>query len=97
MHWTGDVWRMIVALRQHRPDLSICTLAAPPSGLAMIRNLDPRSNILRDRYNSIVEEFSGRGYGTIADRKTDALNLVASDWPAVAARLDQEMRPQREY
>lgn len=85
--WTGDVWRAIVALRAYRPDLSICTLASPPSGLAMIRNLDPRSTLLRDRFDSIVAEFSRRSYGTIGRNKAEMLNLVAADWPAIALRL----------
>ncbi len=85
--WTGDVWRALLALQRHRPELSICTLAVPPSGLAMIRRLDPASAVLRERYAAIVAEFGALPFERIAARKAEALNLVAADWPAVAARL----------
>jgi hypothetical protein len=55
--WTGDVWKLIAALRQWRPDLTILTVAARPSGLAMITGLDPASNVLCENFAPIVAEF----------------------------------------
>ena len=34
--WSGDVWKTIVALRRHRPDLVITTLDVAPTGMALI-------------------------------------------------------------
>ena len=31
-YWTGDVWRVIRALRRHRPDLHVRLLNCPPTG-----------------------------------------------------------------
>jgi hypothetical protein len=86
-YWTGDVWRTVVALRAYRPDLSVCTLAAPPSGLALVRNLDPGSTLLAERFDAIVADLAARGYAGIAARRAEALHLVPADWPSVAALL----------
>jgi hypothetical protein len=57
--WTGDVWKIIPALRKYRPDLKLVFLDCPPTGLVAITNLDPnpKSSILSDTYFSIVDEF----------------------------------------
>ena len=34
--WTGDVWRLIETLLLHRQDLTVFTVACPPTGLAII-------------------------------------------------------------
>jgi tetratricopeptide (TPR) repeat protein len=55
--WTGDVWKLIPALKRWRPDLAIRTIATRPSGLAMITQLDPRSRVLPDNFAAIVAQF----------------------------------------
>jgi hypothetical protein len=57
-YWTGDVWKIVPILKKYRPDLRIMFLDCPPTGLVCITNLDPRSNVLRDSYLDIVEEFA---------------------------------------
>jgi hypothetical protein len=51
--WTGDVWQLIPVLRQFRPDLSIALLDSHPTGLAVITNLDPASDVLTNAYDKI--------------------------------------------
>ncbi len=89
--WTGDVWRALVALREQRPDLAIATVAAPPSGLAIIRRLDPRSSLLHERYEQIVQTYMARPYAQIAGRKAKALNLVPAQWRVVASLLKDRL------
>jgi hypothetical protein len=55
--WAGDVWRTILALRQHRTDLSFTVLDASPTGLVLITHLNPRSTVLVDNYAVIVREM----------------------------------------
>ncbi|MBI2353840.1 MAG: class I SAM-dependent methyltransferase [Deltaproteobacteria bacterium] len=57
--WLGDVWKIIPCLKTIRPDLDIVTLPVKPSGLAVIRNLDPSSRILERQFDSITEHFNG--------------------------------------
>ena len=39
--YTGDVWKVIPFLKQCRPDLEFATVWTGPSGLTLIRRLDP--------------------------------------------------------
>ncbi len=55
--WTGDVWRTALLLKRLRPDLSIVTLDAVPTGLVLITNLDPASNSLEKRYDQCVSDM----------------------------------------
>lgn len=85
--WAGDVWRVIAALRKHRPDLNVHTLDSPPSGLGLITGLDPASRVLAERYDQIVSEFMALDYAAIAPRKAELLNLTSSNWSNVTGLL----------
>jgi hypothetical protein len=63
--WAGDVWKVLAILRRYRPDLTITTFDAAPTGLVAVSNLDPESTVLAEHYTALVEEFSGQ---TIAER-----------------------------
>jgi hypothetical protein len=85
--WTGDVWRLIVLLKRHRPDLSVHTVAAPPSGLAIVRKLDPASTLIADNYERLRGELMSLDYGYLEKGRADKLNLFPNDWRQVAALL----------
>lgn len=55
--WTGDVWKIIPILRQYRPDLEITILGCKPTGLVIVRNLNPEDTKLRDHYNKILTDW----------------------------------------
>jgi Methyltransferase domain len=69
--WAGDVWKTVAALKKHRPDLRIHAYDAPPTGLIVITNLDPRSEVLAENYFAIVEDFAGLD---LADHGVDRLH-----------------------
>ena len=79
--WSGDVWKTVVALRRHRPDLSVVTADVAPTGMAIVTGLDPTSTVLFDRYDEIVADVDRLGWEdlVVADR-TDLLGLVPGDW-----------------
>ena len=54
--WTGDVWKTVKILKAVRPDLEIEITSARPTGLAIVRNLDPESTVLTERYDDLVAE-----------------------------------------
>jgi hypothetical protein len=85
--WSGDVWRFVLVLKQHRPDLAVHTIGAPPTGLAIIRNLDPASRVIAANLDAICAEFLAVGFETIAEEKPARLNLVPNDWDEVRALL----------
>ena len=55
--WTGDVWKTLLILLRHRPDLEIRVAKAAPTGLVVIRGADPSSIVLTDAYEDLVAEY----------------------------------------
>lgn len=60
--WVGDVWKVVEILRKHRPELSVKIVATAPSGLCVVRGLDPSSRVLRDRLDELVERYRDLPY-----------------------------------
>lgn len=87
--WSGDIWRMVMVLKKHRPDLAIHTVATAPTGLTVIRNLDPGSQVLANNLDAICAEFLALDYSAIEHDKPAALNTIANDWPRIRAILDE--------
>ena len=52
--WTGDVWKMLPILARFRPDLEVTVFNAPPTGLVLVRGLDPANRTLEREYEGIV-------------------------------------------
>jgi hypothetical protein len=90
--WSGDVWKLIPCLKEHRPDLQVSVVDVPPTGLAIVTTLDPNSTVLEERYEEIFEEFVGLDYAAIAGAKAEKLNGVENDWELVRGLL-----PNRRY
>ncbi|HEX7388515.1 MAG TPA: class I SAM-dependent methyltransferase [Acidiphilium sp.] len=55
--WAGDVWKLPVLLKRHRPDLTMVALDAPPTGLILIARLDPANRSLNERYAAMVDSM----------------------------------------
>lgn len=77
--WTGDTWHLVPCLLEYRPDLRIVTLAAPPSGLALITNLDPDSASLMDHYDRAAAEFNELSFDQLDSDRERLLCLADSD------------------
>jgi hypothetical protein len=77
--WSGDIWRLIVLLKKYRPDLAIHTVGTPPTGLAVVRNLDPNSRYLSENHERLYREFLALDYGYLDEDKAGKLNLVPND------------------
>ena len=86
--WSGDIWRLILLLRKYRPDLRVHTIAAHPTGLATIRNLDPRSRYIRDHLDELIDEYLGVDFGVLDGCKAERLALFPNDWPRIRDLLD---------
>jgi hypothetical protein len=85
--WSGDVWKLVLCLKKYRPDLQVATIDVPPTGLGVIRKLDPASNLLASRLQSICEEFIPYEYGEIETNKPERLNSVENRWHEIKALL----------
>jgi len=85
--WSGDTWKIIPCLKKYRPDLRIHTVATAPTGLAIVRGLDPQSTVLRDRLAQATAEFAALPYAYLDGDKAAKLNLVPNDWPELRVLL----------
>jgi hypothetical protein len=62
MLWVGDVWKVVDCLREYRPDLSVRIVPTPPSGLVVVRKLDPSSTVLWERMDEIRSRYAELTY-----------------------------------
>ncbi|WP_422033512.1 class I SAM-dependent methyltransferase [Reyranella sp.] len=65
--WTGDVWKLYFCLKQYRPDLEIICAGTEPTGLLLVRKLNPASNVIAKNYDKIVAEYLSDEYGNYPD------------------------------
>jgi hypothetical protein len=85
--WSGDVWRLVVLLKKYRPGLVVQTIATAPTGLTVVRNLDPGSRLILDRHDELCREFLAIDYSFIERDMPAKLNLFPNDWAKVRALL----------
>ncbi len=55
--WTGDVYKVIHTLREHRPDLVLLPVDTQPTGLLVVLAPDPTSTALKDNYDEIEKRY----------------------------------------
>lgn len=58
--WVGDTWKALECLLDARPDLRVRVVPAWPSGLVVVRNLDPRSTVLPRDMDVLVARYRDR-------------------------------------
>jgi len=85
--WVGDTWKAAWALARHRPDLRIRTILTPPSGLVIVRRLDPSSRQLQENLEQIVAELMPLAYPLAVGQWPEALHVVPSTAAGVAEAL----------
>jgi hypothetical protein len=85
--WSGDVWKTLVALKKYRPDLRIHTVAAPRTGLCIVRNLDPSSRVIADNLERLIAEFMALDYAYLEKDRAAKLNLFPNDWERIRPLL----------
>jgi tetratricopeptide (TPR) repeat protein len=85
--WSGDIWRLILLLKKYRPELAIHTVATPPTGLAIVRNLNPSSRFIADNVQRLCDEFLAVDYSYLAKDRAGKLNLFPNDWSRVSPLL----------
>jgi hypothetical protein len=86
--WSGEIWRLILLLRKYRPDLSVNVIATAPTGLGVVRRLDPASRLLEERFDEIVREFLALDYSVLDPDKAGMLALYPNEWEKIRAILN---------
>jgi hypothetical protein len=85
--WSGDVWRLILLLREWRPELDISVVDIAPTGLGVVRGLDPTSTALSEHYEEIVQQYASMPFSVLDRDKQGQLGVVGCEWPTVESLL----------
>lgn len=85
--WTGDVWRIIPCLKSFRPDLRIVTIPTKPSGLAVVTNLDPTSQVLADQHEVIVNYYLRLNCPESFEQRRAVCNVTPADWAYISEKF----------
>jgi hypothetical protein len=83
--WSGDVWKLLLCLKKYRPDLKLITVDVPPTGMGIIRNLDPKSITLSQSLEKVCQEFIPYEFEYIARDKAVKLNCIDNEWSKIRA------------
>jgi hypothetical protein len=81
--WSGDVWKVVVLLKKYRPELSIHTVAAPPTGVCIVRGLDPASRFIAQNFERLRDEYMALDYAYLEKDRAGKLNLFPNDWERI--------------
>jgi len=77
--WSGDVWKLILCLKEYRKDLKLLTLPCPPTGLAVITRLDPLSTVLANSLEEIYKSYIPIDFSVMEEEREQKLNLINLD------------------
>jgi predicted O-methyltransferase YrrM len=86
--WVGDVWKVVAILRELRPELRVKIVATAPSGLCVVRGLDPTSRVLAEQLEAVVERYRAIEYPASPLEVPSGFELV----PATDAGLREALR-----
>jgi hypothetical protein len=84
--WVGDTWKAAWALAEHRPDLRIRTILTPPSGLVVVRRLDPASERLAE-LDAVIAELMPLAYPLAPGQWPEQLRVVPNTPAGLAEAL----------
>lgn len=86
--WTGDVWKIVLCLKEVCPEVDVNVVDAPPAGLGVVRHLDATMSArLQDQYDELVERFVSMEYSVLDGAKPRLLNRIDYDWAAIERLL----------
>jgi hypothetical protein len=85
--WVGDTWKAVVAIARRRPDLQIRTILAPPSGLVVIRRLNPSSTRLTEELDQALSELADTAYEYAPGTYPPEFNVVQNDESGLSEAL----------
>jgi hypothetical protein len=85
--YTGDIWKLPVALREHRPELHISIIRTCPTGLCIVRHLDPSSKVLQSSYQNIVSKYVPIAYSKYLESEGAGTDAVNNSFDSVKACL----------
>jgi tetratricopeptide (TPR) repeat protein len=90
---SGDVWKLMVCLRELRADLDAFTVAAAPTGLGLVVGLDSGSTILSKNFDQIVARFVAMEPDASMAQVRQQVGAIPNDWNTIKGRLQARLDP----
>lgn len=87
--WTGDVWKVVLALKRLRPYLEITTLDTPPTGLTIVSNIDPADRTAAEDVEAVAGQLMELGFRDFHSLGMEALNVVPDSVAAMERLVPQ--------
>lgn len=85
--WLGDTWKVVLILKQMRPDLRIFTVPAYPSGLTLVTGLSGDSRLLAHEAQTLIERWMPVTLDSYMMDIDTHLNVIDNDFGAVSKLL----------
>ncbi len=84
--WAGDTWKIVPALRRVRPDLALFLIPTAPTGLAVIRGLNPdRAGVLIGALGRIMADLMALTFADFVAMAGERRDLGIANEPAAIA------------
>lgn len=85
--WLGDTWKVVLILKEMRPDLKIFTLPTFPSGLTLVTGLNGNSTLLAQEIGPIIDRWMGVESDSYMAEMDAHLNVINNDFVTVSKLL----------
>ncbi len=90
--YSGDVWKLPMCLKVHRPDLRLVTIRTAPTGLCLVGRMDPRSDLLSRNYAQYVAEYGPRNFNYYEGHPEQMPENIPNTFEAVSGWIDSLIR-----
>jgi len=87
--YSGDVWKLVLCLKQHRPDLDIAIIPTFPTGLCLITGLSLHSVLLEKNYDSLVSQYIDMTFEDYRNHSDQIRERIGSTKEAVTMYLSR--------
>lgn len=102
--WTGDVYKIVPVLKQHRPDLTVIQVDTQPTGMAVVFGADAANTVLSDEYADITAEWVVPDPQKVPEWITERLHAVKPEellgapfWPRLVSSRNRRAGRSRGY
>jgi hypothetical protein len=85
--WVGDTWKALECLLSHRADLKIAVVPCFPSGLVVVQNLDPASDVLKEALSEVQQAYTSKSYPYEPGQWPSQYGIVENSDAGLAAAL----------
>jgi hypothetical protein len=91
--WVGDTWKALECLLAQRPDLQVSVIPCQPSGLVIVRRLDPASRVLPEKLDELIARYLPLEYPYPVGTLPPSVPIVPNAEPHLGRLLDSLRGP----